>query len=106
MPHVSIRDGVTAGRGSRAITSLPSTERGPLRLGIMEEDWEGLQMGASKGAVGQVAMEGGGHWGSLEFLEDTRVGCWVSSGRARTDEGRDVEEVPGSEGSDCGPGPP
>ena len=41
-----------------------------------------------------------------EFLEDTRVGCRVSSGRARLDEGRDVEEVPGSEGEEGGPGPP
>ena len=42
----------------------------------------------------------------LEFLEDTRVGCGVSSGRAKVDEGRDVEEVPGSEGEEGGPGPP
>ena len=33
----------------------------------------------------------------VEFLEDTRVGCRVSSGRARVDEDRDGEEVPGQE---------
>ena len=42
----------------------------------------------------------------LEFLEDTRVGCRVSSGRARGDEGRDEEEVPGSDNEEGGPGPP
>lgn len=36
----------------------------------------------------------------LECLENTRVGCMigVSSRRARADESRDEEEVPGSEG--------
>ena len=42
----------------------------------------------------------------LELLEDTRVGCRVSSGRVRVGDGRDVEEVQGSEGSEGGPGPP
>ena len=42
----------------------------------------------------------------LEYLEDTRVGCMVSSERAGVDEGRDEEEVPGSEGEEGGPGPP
>ena len=42
----------------------------------------------------------------LEFPEDTRVGCRVSSGRARVDGDRDVEEVPGSEGEKARPGPP
>ena len=36
----------------------------------------------------------------LEFLEDTRVGCRVSSGRTRVDKDRDVEEVPDSEGKE------
>ena len=36
----------------------------------------------------------------LEFLEDTRVGCRVSSGRARVDEERDEDEVPGPEGEE------
>ena len=44
--------------------------------------------------------------GVLEYLEDTRVGCRVSSERARVDEGRDEKEVPGPEGEEGGPGTP
>ena len=39
----------------------------------------------------------------LEYLEDTRVGCKVSSERGRVDEGRDEEQAPGSDGEG---GPP
>ena len=42
----------------------------------------------------------------LEYLDDTRVGYRVSSGRARVDESRDEEEVPGTEGEEGGPGSP
>ena len=42
----------------------------------------------------------------LEYPEDTRVGCRVSSGRARVDESRGEVEVPGSEGEEGGPDPP
>lgn len=42
----------------------------------------------------------------LEHLGDMGVGCRVSPGRARVDEDRDEEEVPGSEGEEAGPGPP
>lgn len=42
----------------------------------------------------------------LEDLEDTRVGCRMSSEIAMVDEGRDEQEVPGSEGEEAGPGPP
>ena len=41
----------------------------------------------------------------LEFPEDTRVGCRVSSGRTRVGEDRDVE-VQGFKGEEGGPGPP
>ena len=34
------------------------------------------------------------------------MGCRVSSGRIRVDEDRNVEEVPGSEGSEGRLGPP
>ena len=36
----------------------------------------------------------------------TRAGSRVSARRARVDEERDGEEVPGSEGEEGGPGPP
>ena len=42
----------------------------------------------------------------MEFLENTPVGCRVSSGRARVDEDRNEEEVPGQESEEDGPGPP
>ena len=36
---------------------------GPPDQGIVEESWEGLQAAASKGTIGEVAVEGG-HRGS------------------------------------------
>ena len=42
----------------------------------------------------------------MEFLEDARVGCRVSSGRVRVDEDRDAEEVLGQESEEDGPGMP
>ena len=42
----------------------------------------------------------------LEHLGDTRVGCRVSSGRIGVEEGRAVEDVPGSGGEEGGPDPP
>ena len=42
----------------------------------------------------------------IEFLEDTRVGCRVSSRRALVDEDRGREEGPGQGGEEGGPGPP
>ena len=41
----------------------------------------------------------------LEFLEDTRVGCRVPSGRAGVGRDRDAE-IPGSESEEDGPSPP
>ena len=42
----------------------------------------------------------------IEFLEGTRIGCWVSSRRALVDEDRDREEGPGRDGEEGEPGPP
>ena len=44
----------------------------------------------------------------LEFLENTRVGSRASAAmaRARRDEGREGDEVPGQESEEDGPGPP
>ena len=39
----------------------------------------------------------------LEFLEDTRVGCRVSSGRPREGEERGEAEDPRSESEESGP---
>ena len=39
----------------------------------------------------------------MELLEDTRVGCRVSSRRVRVDEDRDGEEVLGQESEEDGP---
>ena len=38
---------------------------GPPNQGIVEESWEGLQVAEPKGTVGEVVVEGGGHWGRL-----------------------------------------
>ena len=43
---------------------------------------------------------------AAEFLKATWVGCRVSSGRARVDEDRDGDGVPGQESEEDGPGPP
>ena len=42
----------------------------------------------------------------IEFLEDTRAGCRVSSRRALVDEDRDQYEGPRQDGEEGGPGPP
>ena len=44
----------------------------------------------------------------MEFLENTRVGSRASAemARARMDEGRDEDEVPGQESEEDGPRPP
>ena len=42
----------------------------------------------------------------IEFLEDTRVGCRVSSRRSLVEEDRDRDEGPGQDGEGGGPGPP
>lgn len=41
----------------------------------MEEDWQGLRVGALKGPVGQAALKGGAIEAVLEFLEEAKVGC-------------------------------
>ena len=44
----------------------------------------------------------------VEFLENTKVGSRPSAeaARARMDEDRDEEEVPGQDSEEDGPGPP
>ena len=44
----------------------------------------------------------------VEFLENTRLGSRASAemARARVDEDRDGEEIPGQESEEDGPGPP
>ena len=91
---------------------MPPPLHGVQRLGLpdpeaMEAVWKGLWVETPEGAVSQVYDLFKGHWLEvLGLLEDTRVGCRVPSGRARVDEDRDEEEVPGSEGEEGGPGPP
>ena len=51
-------------------------------------------------------MGGEGYRGCFRVPGGHGVGCRVSSGRAEVDKGRDVEEAPGSEGEEGGPGPP
>ena len=41
---------------------------GPPNQGALEDNWKGLQVGASESAFGQVAMDGGGHWGGASLL--------------------------------------
>ena len=51
-------------------------------------------------------MKGGSRRGSARVLGGHAGDCRVSSGRAGVDEGRDEEEIPGSEGEEGGPGLP
>ena len=80
----------------------------PTDQGAVEESGKRLWAGTPEGASAEMAMEGRRHWGSLDFLKSTRVGCRASAeaARSRVDEDRDRDEIPGQEGEEDGPGPP
>ena len=54
---------MAAGRGSAHFVCI---ERGPPDQGVVEKNWEGLQVAAPKSIVSEVVVEegGGGHRGS------------------------------------------
>ena len=91
------------GKRQRAITCLLSVEPGLLRSGGCGR---GLGGTAPASTRGRRWLGGYGGRAVLEYLGDTKGGCRVSPGRARVDEGRDEEKVPGSEGGESGLGPP
>ena len=73
---------------------------------LVEEDrkefhWEHLRAPVLRWLWKEEATEA-----VIEFLEDARVGCRVSSRRALVDENRDREEGPGQGGEEGGPGLP
>ena len=72
----------------------------------VEKDWEGLPLGAPRAPSVRWLWKEETTEAVLEYLDETRVGCRASSGRARADESRGEEEVPGPEGEEGGPGSP
>ena len=56
----------------------------------VEEDWEGLPLGASQGAAGELAVEGGGYRGSVRVSGG--YAGWVQA-KANVDERESVGQV-------------
>ena len=81
---------------------------GPPGQGALAEGGKGLWVGTPEGASAEMAVEDDAVGAVVEFLENTRVGSRASAemARARVDEDRDGEEVPGQESEEDGPGPP
>ena len=79
----------------------------PTDQGSVEESGKGLWAGAPEGTSAEMARKDDAVGAVVEFLESTRVGSRASTeaARARADEDRDGDEVPGQESED-GPGRP
>ena len=72
------------------VPGLESSDRS-----LVAEDWEGSQVGALKGAGFEVAMERGGHRGNGGVSGGHAGKVQGIVWKARVDEDRDGEEVPG-----------
>ena len=76
----------------------------PADMAVVEGHKEGLRVETPKGPLGQVALEGDGHGGSLRVLEGHQVVC-ISTRRKPPEEDRDGDGS-GDGGEKDGPGLP